>query len=393
MIDYRDAPSTSRQAVRQTGTTSDARYDRHRNQDFLVMTRLHDLDALRAFAMLLGIVLHASVFLLPAVDFWPVHDEWGYTTEPEKNPYGYLISVIHGFRMPVFFMISGFFTAMLWQSRGLHQLAQQRLKRIGLPLLVGMFTLIPINAWLFIGSDFKLLYWPVAWLGGFSHLWFLWYLLLMAAALTIAARLGLKFRHPLWWLLIPLTFVPQYFMQQQAFGADTPHGVIPPLRVLGYYVIFFVFGVFFYQWKIAVRRWWTVALLPALTLAFPAGLVLLHHELPPVSEVVWTWVAATALQVAFTWLVCFGLMGLFRCVAVKERFWVRYMSDASYWLYLCHLPLVVGGQMLVLNWPVSVHLKFGLICTVVVAVLLVVYQFGVRYTLIGTMLNGPRTRR
>ncbi len=90
---------------------------------------------------------------------------------------------------------------------------------------------------------------------------------------------------------------------------------------------------------------------------------------------------------------CFGLMGLFRWVAAKERFWVRYMSDASYWLYLWHLPLVIGGQMLVLSWPLNVHLKLALVCTVVVVILLVVYQLGVRYTLIGTMLNGPRTRR
>ena len=35
--------------------------------------RFHDLDALRAFAMLLGIVLHACLFLMP-VDAWPVQD-------------------------------------------------------------------------------------------------------------------------------------------------------------------------------------------------------------------------------------------------------------------------------------------------------------------------------
>ncbi len=357
------------------------------------MTRFHDLDALRAFAMLLGIVLHAGLFLLPTVEFWPVHDKWGYTTEPAKNPYGYLIVVIHGFRMPVFFMLSGFFTAMLWQSRGRHHLARHRLKRIGLPLLLGMFTIIPINAWLFIGGHFKLLYWPLAWLGGVGHLWFLWHLLLMVAALIIAARLGLEFRHPLWWLLVPLTLVPQHLMQEPVFGADRPVGLIPSLRIFGYYLIFFLFGVFFYQRKIAVRRWWGVALVPALMLIFPAGLIFLYAKLALGGETEWTRGVSTILRVAFTYLMCFGLMGLFRWAAAKERFWVRYMSDASYWLYLWHLPLVIGGQMLVLSWPLNVHLKLALVCTVVVVILLVVYQLGVRYTLIGTMLNGPRTRR
>ena len=71
---------------------------------------------------------------------------------------------------------------------------------------------------------------------------------------------------------------------------------------------------------------------------------------------------------------------------------MRYLSDASYWLYMCHLPLVVAGQFLTATWSVSVHLKFLLIVTAVVALLLGVYQLGVRYTRIGTTLNGPRTR-
>ena len=56
-----------------------------------------------------------------------------------------------------------------------------------------------------------------------------------------------------------------------------------------------------------------------------------------------------ALQVAYAWLMCFGMMGLFRWIAAKERFRVRYLSDVSYWLYLCHLPPVLVGQMLTVD--------------------------------------------
>ena len=72
---------------------------------------------------------------------------------------------------------------------------------------------------------------------------------------------------------------------------------------------------------------------------------------------------------------------------------MRYLSDASYWLYLTHLPLVIGAQMVLVTWPMSIHLKFVLISATIVAGLLVVYQLGVRYTAIGTVMNGPRTRR
>ena len=361
------------------------------------MTRFHDLDALRGFAMLLGIVLHAAAFLIP-IEFWPVQDDWAAATPLERNGYAYAASIIHGFRMPLFFLVSGFFSALLWQARGLRRLARHRLERIGLPLLASLFTVVPTVAWLSAGGDFAPADWLLAWADNLYHLWFLWHLLLLLAALIVAARLGLEFRHPLWWLLVPLSFVPHHFMQEIVFGADTDVDMLPAPRVLLYYAAFFGVGVLLHQRRIEVRRWWTAALLPALLVTFPGGMTLLYSALqdaltsPGEGPGGWRWGAASALQVAYAWLACFGLLGLFRWVAARERVWVRYLSDASYWLYLCHLPLVIAGQMLTVSWPVSVHLKFVLITTTVVALLLGVYQLGVRYTRIGITLNGPRTR-
>ena len=103
-----------------------------------VDTRRHDLDALRAFAMLLGIVLHGAMSFIPGAGvFWGVQDS-------QANPfYGVMLSSIHGWRMPLFFLVSGFFTAMLWQKRGLRALLMHRFKRIFLPLLLSMVTVIP----------------------------------------------------------------------------------------------------------------------------------------------------------------------------------------------------------------------------------------------------------
>ena len=177
-------------------------------------------------------------------------------------------------------------------------------------------------------------------------------------------------------------------MEEPVFGPDTSEGLIPHPVVLGYYALFFVFGAFFYRRSLAVSRWWTIAMLPSLTVLLFGALALLYEV-----KAEWTHLVAAALQAAYAWLMCFGLMGLFRWIAARERAWVRYVSDSSYWLYLWHLPLIVVGYKLSLNWPVSVHLKFSLICVVVTVTLLVVYEFGVRYTAIGTMLNGKRVRR
>ena len=100
------------------------------------MKRRHDLDALRAIAMLLGIVLHSALSFAPIP--WIVQDS------QQSQFFYYLFSFIHGFRMPLFFLISGFFTAMLWRKRGLLALFKQRSKRILLPLILGMWTIIPL---------------------------------------------------------------------------------------------------------------------------------------------------------------------------------------------------------------------------------------------------------
>ncbi len=98
-------------------------------------SRRHDLDALRAFAMLLGIVLHSA---LSFMDWpWVVQDRF---REPALS---LLVSAIHGFRMPLFFLLSGFFTAMLWRRRRTAGLLRHRAKRIALPLVLGCMTIVP----------------------------------------------------------------------------------------------------------------------------------------------------------------------------------------------------------------------------------------------------------
>lgn len=102
--------------------------------------RRHDLDALRAFAMLIGVGLHAALAFIP--DAWIVQDST--IGEASSGVMSLFLMAVHGFRMPVFFLMSGFFTAMLWRRRGLIPLLQRRFKRIFIPLLLGCVTIVPL---------------------------------------------------------------------------------------------------------------------------------------------------------------------------------------------------------------------------------------------------------
>ena len=82
---------------------------------------------------------------------WWVHDR----TSSVDGPYDEFLRAVHGFRMPVFFLLSGFFTAMLWRWRGHRSLLSHRLRRVALPLAIGLVTLVPAVDWVGRGQ-----WWP-----------------------------------------------------------------------------------------------------------------------------------------------------------------------------------------------------------------------------------------
>src|SRR2546429_6907051 len=73
--------------------------------------RYHSLDALRGVMVLLGIYLHAAV-AYSEYGNWPWKD--GSTT----RLFDVSLGLIHAFRMPVFYVMAGFFAALLLERRG-----------------------------------------------------------------------------------------------------------------------------------------------------------------------------------------------------------------------------------------------------------------------------------
>ena len=71
----------------------------------------------------------------------------------------------------------------------------------------------------------------------------------------------------------------------------------------------------------------------------------------------------------------------------------RYLADASYWMYIMHVPLVMALQVAFaqLDWPWFV--EYPLLLAALLAVLLLSYELVVRHTAIGAMLNGRKVPR
>jgi len=166
------------------------------------------------------------------------------------------------------------------------------------------------------------------------------------------------------------------------YGPDSSLGLLPLPHVFGYYACFYFFGVATFAAEdidMRLGRHWKL-LLPAAALLFAAGIATMNDR-----------TLATVLQPAYAWTMSLGLIGLCSRLFPHPRPAVSWLADASYWLYLVHVPLVIMAQVIVRPWPLPAGVKFIVVVATVTPLLLASYRWCVRYTAIGRMLNGPRT--
>lgn len=99
--------------------------------------RDHYWDSARALLMLLGIPYHAALAYKPG-------QEWIVVSGEGASFFTYLSEFIHLFRMPAFFMIAGYFAALLLARREPDVWLRARLVRLFVPLVAAMLLLVPL---------------------------------------------------------------------------------------------------------------------------------------------------------------------------------------------------------------------------------------------------------
>ncbi len=382
--------------------------------------RFHSLDALRACALLAGILLHA---IMPYMPGWPF--SYGSTS----SGLGILYFVIHIFRMALFFMIAGFFARLLHQRLGTKKFIKNRLQRIALPLIAAFFIVVPLTIIAMIWSVRQLgiqsppnMQSPIPIIGPpipWAQLWFL-YVLLIIYALTIGVRSAaerldrnnilrtkissfveslIKTRMALIVLTAPIAlslFASPWWVQWQ--GIPSPiMGLIPNFPALLAYG-----GAFFLGWLIHrqqnclhffARDWllYFVIALSATSIALYIGGITPKFIAITLSDMERALYAAAYVLAQWCWM--FAIIGLaVRYFATPNTRW-RYLADASYWMYLIHLPIVWLLEAWMLRWPLHWSIKLSLVLAITSMLLLTSYHYLVRSTFIGKFLNGRKYPR
>lgn len=390
--------------------------------------RIHYLDQVRAFAMLLGVFFHAAFpYSTDAQNGWFLKDT------SDSMSFTIFIVFSHLFRMALFFLVAGFFANLLIQKRGVKAFLKNRAIRILLPFVIFFPIIMTIFIFIFY---FISRYLPEEALSPLlanmlfainnpeaasegqtlstAHLWFLYNLVYFCLFAAILQRFRFSYLRKFmsfvfnsgWHLLfLPLFLVPALYSVK--VPASTPDSFSPQLWSYGYYGLFFFFGWhFFYHQgyldKIKGHLWkLTLFCLIAFSL-FVFVMPVVNFATSPSSDIVaakifWSanfehlFLVGLEAYLSFYLVIIFLYLG--KKLLNKESRLMRYISDASYWIYLVHVPLLLYFQTFFVPMEMPLIFKFFLSIALVFIVSTVVYDLLIRYSFVGSMLNGKKSRK
>ncbi|HAK57223.1 MAG: acyltransferase family protein [Vicinamibacterales bacterium] len=372
--------------------------------------RIYYMDALRALAMLLGVFFHAALAYAALFQgLWLVGDMRASSMSLEVFAW-----FSHLFRMTLFFLIAGFFAHLLVERRGVKGFLRNRAIRIVLPFVI-FWSLA--TAAIFFAIVWALDYIqelpPILQLvteavergddpppATTGHLWFLYNLTFLCAIAAVLSRVRWQWvtraatgffastRHLLW---APLLLVPALY--STSIPVPSPESFTPQLFSFGYYGLFFLMGWHFLRHQgyldLIDRR------LGVLAGASVVGYVVYFFRLPieafsvevlrtyakgPPELTGWTKLLDAALEAYLSTYLTLVMLALGRRLLDSRNRALRYISDAPYWIYLVHLPLLFYIQVALTRLDLNVWLKFAISSLGTIAIALAAYELGIRYT-------------
>lgn len=384
--------------------------------------RYHALDAVRGFALVLGVFFHATLAYLPGPQLWVAMDT---SRSVELSVVFY---ALHIFRMTLFFLLAGFFARLLLERRGAWGFIRNRFARIVVPFAmfwpIVITGIVAVAIWAAVQAN-----------GGqapagdpppppnaetfpLTHLWFLYVLIFFyggALALRGLVRLidgkgvlGARVVDPIVrvitgsgapvMLAIPMAaalfFTPNWYAW---FGIPTPDtGLAPNATAMTCYGFAFGLGWLIHRQPQTFEgwgKWWGAYVGPAIGATIGCLMILGFTpflDAPAAQD--WRMAGYSALYAFACWAWTAAIIGFAVRHLAGHSPARRYLADASYWIYIVHIPIVMALHALFAPYAWPWFVKYPLVLAISFTVMLVSYQFLVRYSFIGAILNGKRQK-
>jgi hypothetical protein len=308
---------------------------------------------------------------------------------------------VNQWRLPILFIISGMGTYYALNKRTPTQFSTERVRRLFLPLVVGMMLVIPPQVYierivndLFHGSYLD--FWPSqAFLGvypegnlSWHHLWFLPYLLLFSLALLpvfvwlrkhpeskfirwVKARVSR--RSGLFWFLIPLYLIEA--LVEPFF--EVTHALIGDWFAIANYSALFFFGFLlmvvqntFWETVTAHRRFYLAC--GVLGFGLYLGLIL------NVEDSVTVHFTEALLKVFNLWSWILVLFGYAATYWNKPSKALTYSNEAVYPFYILHQTITVIAGYFIFDLEWGFLPKFLYLAAATFGGSWIIYEFGIR---------------
>ena len=338
--------------------------------------RRYEVDWLRIILILSVFIFHIGMFFNSWV--WHVKNN---VQVSELNP---VMAFLHYWRMPLLFFVSGAGTFFALGRKTLKQYAAERNKRLMIPFLFGVFTLVPIQVYLEKYDQYTSLwnFYTHLFEGAYPegnmswhHLWFILYLFFLSmvaipiikwlrssksksffnALDKIASRKG-----GLLLFAIPI-LVSQIILRP--FWPESTHAFVDDWAYMCLYFIFFIYGYVFSQSKVISKNLIDqrfISLIAAIIVT-----VLLFNSRRIIADDLWETHFYGLMSILVGWFV--GLTALGFCYKYMrfDSLFRKYANEAIYPFYLLHQPIIllIGFYMKDLEMNVTIKAIYLTACS------------------------------
>ncbi len=341
--------------------------------------RLHFMDSMRATLMMLGVVLHSAQVFNPK-------QNWVIYSHNTDHLMTYLISIISTFRMPAFFVVSGYFCFLTLKKYKAIKFLKMRLKRLVVPFVFSALTLNSCQA-IFLNwvgwSPFDFTEYIVN--GEYvSHLWFLINLIVyfLAAGVFVAffepiAKLAVNLFKKIFnkvSMLVIIIAMPLFSiailtlnkigfpLYSNFFGVFNTHSIL-------LYSPFFIFGIAIAIHKNFLYRFCTINPIACLVAILVSNILV---ALVVDADELFFVIVENYFSLLSEWLSVIVCFFIFYHFFNKQSKVMRILSDSSYTVYLFHhfLVIILGVLLIYLDFPAI--LGFVLLMGVVASLALLI---------------------
>ena len=338
------------------------------------LERRYDLDWLRFIAIVILLFFHTGMWFNP----W----EWHVKNAETSETFRYWMIWSHFWRMPLLLFISGAGTYMALGKRTTKQFAGERFKRLFVPVVFGMFVVVPpqiyfehiqeyAGYWDFYKTVFNFVPYPE---GSFSwhHLWFVAYLLIYSLvaiplltflrsekSASVKAKLYRLVSSPAGLLFIPAIAILITQVILRPYFPDEEHN-LTDLGFMVFYFMFFLFGMVAYSnqnlWS-AIGQCRKHLLIAAIAVLIPFYGMYFHfrdfYTLPWDDRTVEIIFDVTAIFMS--WFTVITIIAYGQHYLNRPHPWLSKINEGLYPFYILHQTVIIwiGYYICQLDWSIS----------------------------------------